>query len=1174
MKRPTLALLAAWLMAAGTAPTLCAQTETNATVQTGSMADIPAAAMRRPISTQQPLWLIHIDTWNWPDPQKIIDLVPEDIRPYVVFNISLSVSHNDDTGEMTVAPDGYQIARSWLRTCAENRVWAVVQCASGGYSHFSEYDLSVYEEFYRDYPNFLGWNFAEQFWGFDEKFSCSFPERLGLFTELMKLAHRYGGYLITSFCGAYYGANLNPVAMLKRSALLAEACRECPEHLIMCEKFTMTSCFHEIESTCMGMWLSGYAGHYGNRFDQCGYEGISSTVFPEASGAIPVLSHMMLTGETVMDGPELIWQQDMRELDASTTADGYTRRNWGYFPQFVNISIDLFRKVLDGSVRILSRQEVVDRTKVVIVQDLNDGNVDNKENFMSPAGLFKGLYQLDYDGEWLQNGTWMKSSGRYPAIPTVYELLDDVARSFPLQINSSDYAKRWPTIAAKQAELNELFPEQSTGTAFVDRVENAWVCYNPNPYLEDTKADAAFSFRYNTCTGVEMTLSQFSLLQLREFTDSLCCYMTNYRTDDLTLRTDTLRILGATSTPTFSFRDRGDHPASTVVGKADARGYLLTVTHRGPLDLTVYCSGAADRSSAPAVTPAVLVVPSIPAAYHGTRQYEAESFDYKNVGACVKKGYGASYGLTGFSGQGYVYYGKNTGAAALRDTVTVPTAGTYTLTLRYSAPKGAVQNVSLLVNGSRVTTMNLTKNKTDGWQTYTRKVKLNAGSNEVRFSSSSAPSNDLYFDYILIDPVYDETDTALVDSLLAVTPVMTVSRTYLEGFKGYSGAENHESQTVRISGRGMQGVMTFTASDAYEVALVGDSVYSSTVTVSPNAFGIVDDTDLSLRLKAHLALGTYTGTLTCQAPGVATRTVTLLGDVTPAVVSLIYDFESDATATPSTAPAADVKSATGNSCTAGIVNYTATGDSAASHWLKLQAATQRNSTGVINLPRFTSEATDYSVTWRQCVASATTDYKAGVLLRGDDKNVGTASKGYVQGIMPGYVFIANYNRSSQSTEFRIYSSTESTQLSMLCNSSVTSLNPDAKQAVYFRASAQGSSAVTLTFDYSLDGVTWINAARTNDATASRRLQGATQIVWGLAAATTGIYLDDITFRGVTYDEAVTDLPALSDAEFQQAAVRAYFSLTGLPLKQPRPGRLVIERKTFPDGRVESRKVVY
>ena len=36
---------------------------------------------RRPIDAQHPMWLIHIDVWNSADPQKIIDLIPADIKP-------------------------------------------------------------------------------------------------------------------------------------------------------------------------------------------------------------------------------------------------------------------------------------------------------------------------------------------------------------------------------------------------------------------------------------------------------------------------------------------------------------------------------------------------------------------------------------------------------------------------------------------------------------------------------------------------------------------------------------------------------------------------------------------------------------------------------------------------------------------------------------------------------------------------------------------------------------------------------------------------------------------------------------------------------------------------------------------------------------------------------------
>ena len=39
------------------------------------------AQQRRPIDSQHPMWFIHVDVWYQADPQKIIDLIPEQIRP-------------------------------------------------------------------------------------------------------------------------------------------------------------------------------------------------------------------------------------------------------------------------------------------------------------------------------------------------------------------------------------------------------------------------------------------------------------------------------------------------------------------------------------------------------------------------------------------------------------------------------------------------------------------------------------------------------------------------------------------------------------------------------------------------------------------------------------------------------------------------------------------------------------------------------------------------------------------------------------------------------------------------------------------------------------------------------------------------------------------------------------
>jgi len=166
---------------------------------------------------------------------------------------------------------------------------------------------------------------------------------------------------------------------------------------------------------------------------------------------------------------------------------------------------------------------------------------------------------------------------------------------------------------------------------------------------------------------------------------------------------------------------------------------------------------------------------------------------------------------------------------------------------------------------------------------------------------------------------------------------------------------------------------------------------------------------------------------------------------------------------------------------------------------------------VVDLNLFSKEATDYSVTWKECVGSASTDYKVGVLLRGDTAKFGDASTGYVQGIMQGYLFIA-YTTSGR-TEFRIYKSSDATSLSMMTNISISTLTPTAGQPVWYRASVSGSSSVSLKLEYSTDNITWQTGATATDANLPYT-SGATQIVWGLGVGNVNFYMDNITFYGI------------------------------------------------------------
>jgi hypothetical protein len=725
-------------------------------------------SMRRPISPSQPMIMVHADVWNSADPQKIIDLIPADLRPYVVINISLSINHDGTTGAWKTSEYGYEIAKSWLRTAAENRMWATIQPSSGGFSHFPDYaadadlDTTIYGEFFKNYPNFLGINYAEQFWGFDDQWSLTWTERVNHWTALMELTHKYGGYLIVSFTGGFWGAGLNSVAMVKRNPGFAAVLKQYPQNFIMEEKFTMAYGFHDIESTSMGMWLSGYAGHYGIRFDECGWVGNNGESFPVAAGAAPYLEHMMLTGETVVDGPELIWQQSIKSLSDGTTADGFKTRRWEFYPQFENITLDIFRKILDGTIRILSRQEVIDRTKLVIVSDATSG--DDRVKYSSPETLFEGLYRMDSDGNYMSNLSWFKKTGRYPAIPTVYQLADDTAQSFQVKVNRTAYATRWPTIASKQTEFNNLFPAEYTGDIYAGRSENAWATYNP--YKTGATASGFIPFQYNTCEKIDVTYSSYTVGVIKEFSDKLSIYLANFN-NSTTMNTDVLKIYGSTAEPTYTFTERGNHLASTITKSWSGGVLTLNVSHNGPLDIAINCSGTATgrRTS---YTAATVVAPATPAIYAGPRQYEAENFDWKSIGGNVTNG--VSGAIRNYQGLGYLKFGTNA-AARIRDTVKAPIAGEYKLETRYSAAGGNVTTIDLYVNGTKVTTPTFDKTASDGtFAINTQTVTLNVGVNTIAFQANATGSSSVIFDNIVLTSTTPVVATPPTVSITAPAP--------------------------------------------------------------------------------------------------------------------------------------------------------------------------------------------------------------------------------------------------------------------------------------------------------------------------------------------------------------------------------------------------------------------
>ncbi|MBO4451021.1 MAG: glycosyl hydrolase family 98 [Bacteroidaceae bacterium] len=709
-----------------------------------------AAPLRRPISTHQPMWILHIDTWNHADPQKIIDMVPEDIRPYVVFNLSLSINHRAD--RWLQVEYGYETAKSWLRTCAENRVWAMIQPSSGAFCHFTDGDMTVFDEFFRDYPNFVGFNYCEQFWGFGDPYGVTFEQRLDHWADLMELNVRYGGYLTWSWCNAYYDADRNPIALMKRSPRLRKLLSEHPENFICCEKYTMNHGFHEIESMCLGAWLGGYAGQYGTRFDETGWRGNEPREkFPVSAGPAPVLEHLLLTGQTVVDGPETIPVQVCHEIKSTLTADGFTTRKWEFYPQFQNIYFDIFRKILDGTIRLLTRQEVLNRTKVALIHDVNIESGDRdamRANYIAPETLYDGLYKMPGDGTWLSQHSWFKSTGRYAAIPVVYALNKDASHTIPVQVKVSDYTTRWSSEQEKVDEFNTLYPQEYTGDAYAGRADNCWIIYNP--FKTGQSASACIPLKYNSCEQMEVRLPRYSTMLAKEYSDHISLYFNNYDNALSQARTDTIQITGIHGKATYNVTDRlkplasSDVPAQVTV-EQKGKNLTLYVTHNGPLDIEINCKGRAKQRLSAAKT-GTTHEPAIPPTYEGPFQYEAENFDYKGIKANITNGVNKS--VRDYTAQGYLDFGGYADAA-IRKTIRAPRNGSNTITIRYKASDGA-RSIRLNINGN-IQSVELPATKHNWWGTVTVQTELNKGDNRLEISAAAASENSLLIDNVIIN---------------------------------------------------------------------------------------------------------------------------------------------------------------------------------------------------------------------------------------------------------------------------------------------------------------------------------------------------------------------------------------------------------------------------------------
>ena len=745
------------------------------------------AQQRRPVDNQHPLWLVHIDVWNSADPQKIIDLIPADIRPYVCMNLSLSCQYDKDLDMYRMPRCAVRTYKSWASVCQLNGMWFTCQPASGGHTHIQDDDLETFEYFFKAYPNFLGWNYAEQFWGFDEggdESSSTQASRIELFSKLVPMHHKYGGFLTISFCGNIWSHALNPMGMMKRNTKLLQACKDYPEACLWLYKYTTSSCWYANESVTFGPFVSGLAKNYGVRYDNCGYNGALDAIYgdghgkkyPGAAGIGTVMEQTCVNGGAVWDGPELIWTEDFQN-QSNSTVDGYTRRNWGTFANFKGVWMDMFRQIIKGHLYIPSREEVVGNIKIAIQNNVSSGNDENK--YAVWGSLYDGLYkQTDPfnrgNGQWMDNFCYFKRTGRYGTIPLVIGFYDDVAKAIPVQLKKSTYQSTSQT--KKVSDFNAQYPEVSKGDLYVNRYRNHLVTYTPFTYMNKKKsASAELPLLYNTCDSLKLNYGKLSSGHIREYADRIEVYLNNYRSDSIAQQTDVITITGVTAEPGYVMTKHataatGQNASVTPNYDAENHTYTVSVKHMGPVDVTINCSGAATDRLTDVLPSEALPTPQQPEPFVGPVVIEAENMDYKSVKsvALTHSGWCAP-DYSEFAGMGYVEMGTNT-AASLRHQLKLKQGGDYDILIRYCNTSKA-GNVKVTVNGTAVNVA-CEKVAKNNWRKLKVPAQLKEGSNNLIITNTGGTG--LVIDQIIYMPAGTPAEKFLVtvreDNRGTVTP--------------------------------------------------------------------------------------------------------------------------------------------------------------------------------------------------------------------------------------------------------------------------------------------------------------------------------------------------------------------------------------------------------------------
>lgn len=538
-----------------------------------------SATLRQVVDHTHPLYTVGRYYNDAGTVTQLWNAIPAEMKPYSAVVI-IPGDHLNDTAAN----------RAWitaeLQECQNNNIPVLLQAMNGETKNSLALPVSWLDSLMQQYSVLIGFNAAELYNSISW-YGATEGNHSQYIADVLNMVSNYGGYFYWTDTNVF-GTNGTMMDWIQNNANLITAMRNHKENVIISYKESYTE--SSTEGLALGLFLAGLAGNWGIssdwwRWELNGNEEVFGSVHSGDSAWQQTLSY-----------PEAMYGMDLvRSVSEGATVfnfeGGYysTANNGRQTPILTSIVQPLFEKLLDGTIHIPSRQEVLDKNQFAYI---------GKPAWSVP--YISGLSGLSMN------------TGRYGIIPLL-----------PTNVNATEKAnfEHTSSTAVTEAYLQSLYPLETIATnTFASRNGNTWYWMNSSDNSNVYQRSALIPHT-NPSSYFYIGSNPHTYATITESSDQFNIHLNNYRVDksaiytgtawgrtevdqylyntysvnpaDDTLRTTIIKVNG---------QYNGQQPQLTIQGTngytyseqwiPSTKEYTVTIRHNGPIDMRILANQA------------------------------------------------------------------------------------------------------------------------------------------------------------------------------------------------------------------------------------------------------------------------------------------------------------------------------------------------------------------------------------------------------------------------------------------------------------------------------------------------------------------------------------------------------------------------------------------------------